>query len=126
MNAQAAFDIVSLELTIFATLLGFISVLFIFWYGQVKEKFKDIKPNTMYKNLLRILYKSAFYLFDSFIIFGIIGILSGIWILNLIAVMPGPLSSLYLKSDVDNALLLFSQWFSFWIIFSLLFIVLVL
>ena len=43
MNAQVAYDILSLEMTIYATLIGFLSIMFIFWYNQVKNKLSNLK-----------------------------------------------------------------------------------
>lgn len=126
MNAQAAFDILSLELTIFATLLGFISVMFIFWYGLVKDKLKNRKPKTIGGKIQKIAFHLSFYLFGIFIIFGFGGIWTGVWILNLLSVYTEPLSSIYLESGVYQQLLFFTQWFSLWTFFTMCYIVFVL
>ena len=123
MNAQVAFDIISLELTIYATLLGFISVMFIFWYGKTHEKYSDKKAKTLGEKIRKLFFHLAFYVYGVFVIFGSISIVSGIWILSLLATYVEPLSDVYLVPGVYNQLLNFSSMFSLWIYFSMFYIV---
>ena len=126
MNAQAAFDILALEMTIFATLLGTISIMFIFWYGRTKDRYTGEKAKTLGEKIQKILFHLSFYLFSIFIMFGFGGIFLGIWILSIFAAMTLPLSEIVLESEVVNPLLLFTSWFSLWVFFTMFYIVIIL
>ena len=123
MNAQVAFDIVSLELTIYATLLGFLSVMFIFWYSNVYERYSDIKAKTLGEKIQKLFFHLAFYVYGTFVIFGSVSIVTGVWILSLLAAYVEPLSDVYLDPGVYNQLLNFTSMFSLWIYFSMFYIV---